>query len=101
MPGRTRTVSPRTTWAGQPVPAGLPAGSGLGLAIVAEIAFAHGGTALAAPASPHGLRITLTLPTRSLPRALPAPAVAAHATVLPAPVIVGRYPCQGTGNGPR
>jgi two-component system, OmpR family, sensor kinase len=37
-------------------------GSGLGLAIVAEVAAAHGGTAEAAPASPHGLRITLTLP---------------------------------------
>jgi two-component system, OmpR family, sensor kinase len=37
-------------------------GSGLGLAIVAEIAAAHGGTAEAAPASPHGLRVTLTLP---------------------------------------
>ena len=37
-------------------------GSGLGLAIAAEIAGAHGGSAQAAPASPHGLRITLTLP---------------------------------------
>jgi len=37
-------------------------GSGLGLAIAAEIAAAHGGSAHAAPASPHGLRITLTLP---------------------------------------
>jgi two-component system OmpR family sensor kinase len=39
-------------------------GSGLGLAIVAEIAAAHGGAATAAPVSPHGLRITLTLPAR-------------------------------------
>lgn len=39
-------------------------GSGLGLAITAEIAAAHGGTASAAPASPHGLVITLTLPAR-------------------------------------
>lgn len=37
-------------------------GSGLGLAIVAEVAAAHGGIAEASPASPHGLRITLTLP---------------------------------------
>jgi two-component system, OmpR family, sensor kinase len=36
--------------------------SGLGLAIVTEVAAAHGGTAEAAPASSHGLRITLTLP---------------------------------------
>ncbi len=40
-------------------------GSGLGLAIAAEIASAHGGTAAAEPGSPHGLRITLTLPVRS------------------------------------
>jgi signal transduction histidine kinase len=37
-------------------------GSGLGLAIAAEIAAAHGGTAEAARAFPHGLRIRLTLP---------------------------------------
>jgi signal transduction histidine kinase len=37
-------------------------GAGLGLAIAAEIAAAHGGTVAAAPATPHGLRITLTLP---------------------------------------
>ena len=37
-------------------------GSGLGLAIAAEIAAAHGGTAQAAPAVPHGLRDLLTLP---------------------------------------
>ncbi len=37
-------------------------GSGLGLAIAAEIAGAHGGLAYAAPASPNGLRITLSLP---------------------------------------
>jgi two-component system, OmpR family, sensor kinase len=39
-------------------------GSGLGLAITAEIAAAHGGTMQAAPVSPHGLRVTLTLPTQ-------------------------------------
>jgi two-component system, OmpR family, sensor kinase len=39
-------------------------GSGLGLAIVAEVASAHGGTVRATPVSPHGLRITLTLPAR-------------------------------------
>jgi two-component system, OmpR family, sensor kinase len=47
--------------------AGAPSrrpGSGLGLAIAAEIASAHGGTAQAAPAGPHGLRITLTFPVR-------------------------------------
>jgi two-component system, OmpR family, sensor kinase len=43
-------------------------GSGLGLAIAAEVASAHGGTAQAAPASPRGLRVTLTLPVRSAPR---------------------------------
>ena len=37
-------------------------GSGLGLAIAAEIAAAHGGTAEAARAFPHGLRIRLSLP---------------------------------------
>jgi two-component system, OmpR family, sensor kinase len=45
--------------------AGTPSrrtGSGLGLAIAAEIASAHGGTAHAEPVTPHGLRITLTLP---------------------------------------
>ena len=42
-------------------------GSGLGLAIAAEIASAHGGTAEAAPVSPHGLRITLSLPVRRPP----------------------------------
>jgi two-component system, OmpR family, sensor kinase len=43
-------------------------GSGLGLAIVAEVASAHGGTVRATPVSPHGLRITLTLPGRQDPR---------------------------------
>jgi two-component system, OmpR family, sensor kinase len=43
-------------------------GSGLGLAIAAEVASAHGGTAQASPVSPHGLRVTLTLPVRSAPR---------------------------------
>jgi two-component system, OmpR family, sensor kinase len=42
-------------------------GSGLGLAIAAEIASAHGGTAHAGPAVPHGLRVRLTLPVRELP----------------------------------
>ena len=49
--------------AAQPRPTFRP-GSGLGLAIAAEIASAHGGTAQAAPASPHGLLIALTLPVR-------------------------------------
>ncbi|MGH3233501.1 MAG: sensor histidine kinase [Streptosporangiaceae bacterium] len=56
---RPGSISP----ANQPRPTSRP-GSGLGLAIVAEIASAHGGTAQAAPVSPHGLRITLTLPVR-------------------------------------
>ena len=51
------SVSP----ASRPRPTSRP-GSGLGLAIAAEIASAHGGTAQAAPVSPRGLRITLTLP---------------------------------------
>jgi len=46
-------------------------GSGLGLAIVAGVAAAHGGTADAAPASSHGLRITLTLPVGRPAPALP------------------------------
>jgi signal transduction histidine kinase len=37
-------------------------GSGLGLAIVAAIASTHHGTAQAALSSPHGLRVSLTLP---------------------------------------
>jgi two-component system, OmpR family, sensor kinase len=48
---------------GPPRPASCP-GSGLGLAIAAEIASAHGGTAQARPASPHGLRVTLSIPAR-------------------------------------
>ena len=42
-------------------------GSGLGLAIAAEIAAAHGGLAYAAPGSPTGLRITLSLPVDGRP----------------------------------
>jgi two-component system, OmpR family, sensor kinase len=37
-------------------------GTGLGLAIAAEIATAHGGTAQATLAAPHGLTVTLTVP---------------------------------------
>jgi two-component system, OmpR family, sensor kinase len=48
-------------------------GSGLGLAIVAEVAAVHGGSAEAAPASPHGLRITLTLPDGRQDRAAKLP----------------------------
>jgi two-component system, OmpR family, sensor kinase len=50
-------------------------GSGLGLAIAAETVSAHGGTTQAAPVSPHGLRITVTLPAR--PEARSAHAVPA------------------------
>ena len=46
-------------------------GSGLGLAIAAETLSAHGGTVQAAPVSPHGLRITLTLPARPDARSTP------------------------------
>jgi two-component system, OmpR family, sensor kinase len=46
-------------------------GSGLGLAIVTEVAAAHGGTAEAASASTHGLRITLTLPVEQPTSAVP------------------------------
>jgi two-component system, OmpR family, sensor kinase len=48
-------------------------GSGLGLAIAAEIASAHGGLAYAAPGSPTGLRITLTLPVDGRPANDPDP----------------------------
>jgi two-component system, OmpR family, sensor kinase len=54
-------------------------GSGLGLAIAAEIASAHGGTARAAPARPHGLRVTLNLPVR--PGSRSAPGLAAPDSV--------------------
>jgi two-component system OmpR family sensor kinase len=59
---RSVSVSPTN----QPRPTSPP-GSGLGLAIAAEIASAHGGAACAAPVSPHGLRITLTLPAGQPP----------------------------------
>ncbi len=52
-------------------------GSGLGLAIAAETLSAHGGTAQAAPVSPHGLRIILTLPARPDPRSAPELAASA------------------------
>jgi two-component system OmpR family sensor kinase len=48
-------------------------GSGLGLAIAAEIATAHGGSARAALASPHGLVVTLTVPQGQACRAAAAP----------------------------
>ena len=57
-------------------PSGRP-GSGLGLAIAAETASAHGGAAQAALASPHGLRIRLTLPVRQAPGARSAHELAA------------------------
>ncbi len=41
----------------------LPGGCGLGLAIVAEIAQRHGGRARVESVQPHGLRITLQLPS--------------------------------------
>jgi two-component system, OmpR family, sensor kinase len=72
---RSRQYFPR-----QPTPAYLPAGSGLGLAIAAEIASAHGGAAHAAPVSPRGLRITLTLPVRDQQDPHPARELAASAS---------------------
>jgi two-component system OmpR family sensor kinase len=42
---------------------GCPPGSGLGLAIVNAVAATHRGTAQASLNDPHGLRITLTLPS--------------------------------------
>jgi len=66
---RSRSASPAAVSpaavspASQPRRAPLP-GSGLGLAIAAEVASAHGGTAFARLASPHGLLITLILPVR-------------------------------------
>jgi two-component system, OmpR family, sensor kinase len=47
---------------GGPAP-GCPPGSGLGLAIVNAVAVTHNGTVAASLNDPHGLRITLTLPT--------------------------------------
>jgi len=52
-------------------------GSGLGLAIAAEIAVAHGGTAHASLASPHGLVVTLMLPAQRPSQEYPERAVAA------------------------
>ena len=52
-------------------------GAGLGLAIAAETASAHGGTTQAAAVSPHGLRITLTLPVGQPPSPRSAPELAA------------------------
>jgi len=56
-----------------------PPGSGLGLAIAAEIAAAHGGAATAAPVSPHGLWVTLTLPARQESPAYAGAGVSAQA----------------------
>jgi two-component system, OmpR family, sensor kinase len=54
---------------------GSSSGSGLGLAIAAEIATACGGTLRAAPVSPHGLQVTLTLPIRPGQRTEPKHAI--------------------------
>ena len=56
-------------------------GAGLGLAIVAAIAAAHDGAAEAEPVSPHGLRVTLSLPAAAYP--------------------ISRPPCRAIGVGPR
>ena len=67
-----------------------PSGSGLGLAIATEIASAHGGSAQAAPAEPHGLRVTLSLPGRAGSRS--APELAAAAGQATGPVTVTSVP---------
>ncbi len=41
----------------------LPGGCGLGLAIVQEIARQHGGTAVATSVLPHGLKVSISLPS--------------------------------------
>jgi two-component system OmpR family sensor kinase len=58
-------------------------GSGLGLAILTAVAAAHGGTAGASPNQPHGLRITLTLPTCGHPHPPSWPPPAPHPTRTP------------------
>ena len=65
-------------------------GSGLGLAIVAEVAAAHGGAAEAAPASPHGLRIALTLPVEQ-PAPSPQPE-SGHSTAAASAARAGASP---------
>ena len=75
-PSRSATTAPasrrtncRTSSSASTAPESRGArGSGLGLAIAAEIAAAHGGTAEAARACPHGLRIRLSLPGYASPR---------------------------------
>jgi two-component system OmpR family sensor kinase len=63
-PGVPRAQLPRLFDRFYRAPApGRPAGSGLGLAIVAAVAAAHDGTATATLNRPHGLRITVGLPT--------------------------------------
>jgi two-component system, OmpR family, sensor kinase len=59
-----RAADTRASRASRVPESARPPGSGLGLAIAAEIAAAHGGAATAAPVSPHGLRVTLTIPAR-------------------------------------
>jgi two-component system OmpR family sensor kinase len=63
-------------------------GSGLGLAIVTAITAAHQGTAEAALNRPHGLRVTLTLPTGSQACPVPAPAASITAGPRPAPALL-------------
>jgi two-component system OmpR family sensor kinase len=63
-------------------------GSGLGLAIVTAITAAHQGTAEAALNRPHGLRVTLTLPTGSQACPVPAPAASITAGPRPTPALL-------------
>jgi two-component system, OmpR family, sensor kinase len=65
-------------------------GSGLGLAIAAEIVSAHGGSTQAAQVTPHGLRVTLSLPVRA--GSCSAPSLAATAGQATGPVTVTSVP---------
>jgi two-component system, OmpR family, sensor kinase len=76
-PGKLPRIFERFYRAGGPPARSARPGSGLGLAIAAEIAAAHGGTAAAAPAVPHGLRVTLTLPAHPAQARRPAAELAA------------------------
>jgi signal transduction histidine kinase len=57
-------------------------GSGLGLAIVSAVAAAHDGLASAALSTPHGLRITVTLPAATGDSAQDGPRDSAGDSVL-------------------
>jgi signal transduction histidine kinase len=60
-PGVSVEALPQLTGAFYRAPGTRPAGSGLGLAVVQRVAEAHGGTVMTSLASPHGLRIQMSL----------------------------------------